>query len=313
MKTAVSVFAVMMLAIFLTACGSKPKQGNITDSPTSGTINISVDESFKPVIDEQIKVYEALYPGTKINAFYKPEADCLRDLIRDSATRMIIITRGLSRKEEKYFEDSIGFVPIWDRVATDAMAIVVNKKSNDSVFSLGRLQKQLTGQMGNKQQIVFDGLNATSTVRYAIDSILKGGKFDTTVVKALKNSTEVLNYVAENVDAIGIVGNSWIGNPEDTAELAMLKRVKIAYVKCETCPDSPYVKPSQFSIMALRYPMVRGLYYIVKENFHGLGSGFMSFMKYERGQLIFRRAYLWPGKIDFNIRTVKINEELKKD
>lgn len=314
MRAAVAVLiASLVISVLFVACKSKPGQGTVTDSPTSGTINISVDESFKPVIDEQIKVYEALYPGTRINANYKPEADCLRDLIRDSATRMIIITRGLTRKEEKYFEDSIGFVPIWDRVATDAMAIVVNKNSNDSVFSLGRLQKQLTGQMGNKEQIVFDGLNATSTVRYAIDSILKGGKFDTTVVKALKNTTEVLNYVASNVDAVGIIGNSWIGNPEDTAQLRMLEKVKIAYVKCETCPDSPYVKPSQFSIMSLRYPMVRGLYYIVKENFHGLGSGFMGFMKYEKGQLIFRRAYLWPGKIDFNIRTVKINEELKKD
>lgn len=313
-KIPATILIAGLLFCSLLSCNPKKPVGPvITDSPTSGTINISVDESFKPVIDEQIKVYEASNPGTKIIAHYKPEADCIRDLVRDSATRMIMITRGLTRKEEKYFEDSIGFVPIWDKVATDAMAIVVNKKSNDSVFSIASLQKQLSGGLGNRQQIVFDGLNATSTVRFAIDSILRGKKFDTSVVKALKNTTEVLNYVAENVDAIGVVGNSWIGNPEDTAQLAMLKKVKIAYVKCETCSDSPYVKPSQFSIMALRYPLVRGLYYIVKENFHGLGSGFMSFMKYERGQLIFRRAYLWPGKIDFNIRNVKINEKLQKD
>ena len=36
------------------------------DSPKNGAINISVDESFKPVISEQIKVYESSYPGTKI-------------------------------------------------------------------------------------------------------------------------------------------------------------------------------------------------------------------------------------------------------
>ena len=30
-------------------------------------------------------------------------------------------------------------------------------------------------------------------------------------------------------------------------------------------------------------PLVRGLYYIIKENYYGLGSGLVDFMKYERG------------------------------
>ena len=67
--------------------------------------------------------------------------------------------------------------------------------------------------------MIFDGLNATSTIRFAMDSILKGKKFDTGVVKAVKNSQEVLDYVAANENAIGLVGISWIGNPEDTAQV----------------------------------------------------------------------------------------------
>ena len=61
------------------------------DTTNSGTIHISVDESFKPVIDSQIQVFEALYPNAKIIADYKPEAECFKDLIKDS-TRMIIVT-----------------------------------------------------------------------------------------------------------------------------------------------------------------------------------------------------------------------------
>ena len=304
----------MVLLLFLAGgCATKKTYPVATDSPTAGTVDISVDESFKPVIDELIKVYEGSYPGTKIVAHYKPEAECIKDLFRDSATRMVIITRGLTRKEARYFEDTINFVPNSFKVAVDAIAIVVNAKSQDTAFSINRLQQQLSGGMGYKQQIIFDGLNATSTVRFAIDSILKGKQFDTGVVRAVKSSRQVLDYVAQNENAIGMVGNSWIGNPEDTSQLAMLKKVKIAYVKCETCSDSPYVKPSQFSIMSKRYPLVRGLYYVLKENYNGLGSGFVNFMKYERGQLIFKRAYLWPGIIDFNIRTVRLNEKLQKD
>lgn len=311
-KPAVHAFAAILTVIFLaTGCRSREKP-IITDTPTNGVINISVDESFKPVIDEQVKMFEASFPDAKINVHYKPEAACLKDLIADSATRLVIVTRGLNAKEERYFEDSMNYIPRWDKIATDAIAIVVNAASNDTVFTLKRLQDQLSGRMGEKQTVVFDGLSATSTVRFAIDSILKGKGFDTSVVKAVKNSTEVLNYVASDINAIGLVGISWIGNPEDTAQVNMLKKVKIAFVKCEICADSPYVKPSQLSILTKRYPLIRGLYYILKENYNGLGAGFVDFMQFERGQLIFKRAYLGSSKMGFAIRSVKINEKLVK-
>lgn len=301
------VFVVLSL-IWIAGCTYKNK-GKATDSPVEGTIHISVDESFKPVIDEQIKVYEATYPGTTIIVHYKPEADCFRDLYKDTLNRMIIVTRGLTSKESRFYADSLSYTPVSDAIAFDAITVVVNKNSTDTLFTIDRLQKQLSGKLNNGQWIVFDGLNATSTIRFAIDSLLKGQAFDNRVVKGVKNSEEVLEYVASNSNAIGLVGISWIGNPEDTAQVNMLRKIKIAYVKCDDCTDSPYVRPTQESILNKRYPLVRGLYYIVKENYSGLGSGFAAFMKYERGQLIFRRAYLGPV-MEFGIRSVKINEKL---
>jgi phosphate transport system substrate-binding protein len=281
----------------------------VSDTPTSGTIHISVDESFKPVIEEEIRVYEALYPGTHIMADYKPEAECFKDLYNDTANRMIIVTRGLTGKEARFYNDSLGYTPVSDPIASDAIAVILNSSSTDTVFTMDRLQRQLSGALGKNQPIVFDGLSATSTVRFAIDSLLHGKQFDTSVVKAVKTSKDVLEYIASDPKAIGLVGISWIGNPEDTAQLKMLNKVKIGYVQCNLCADSPYVKPTQTSIINRRYPLVRGLYYILKENYSGLGSGFASFLKYERGQLIFRRAYLGPV-MDFRIRSVRINEKL---
>ncbi|HMK05428.1 MAG TPA: substrate-binding domain-containing protein [Ferruginibacter sp.] len=300
------------IAVLLTwGCfaGCKEDTNSLPDTIKSGTIHISVDESFKPVIEEQIQVFEKSFPGTKIMAHYKTEADCLKDLFRDSSNRMIIVTRGLTDDEEEYLIDSLNYTPHWNDIASDAIAIVVNSKSNDTLFDIDRLKNQLSGTAHREQTVVFDGLNATSTVRFAIDSILHGKKFDTSVVKAVKNSQEVLNYVAENENAVGFVGISWIGNPEDTAQVNMLRKIKIAYVACNGCIDSPYVKPMQLSILTKRYPLVRGLYYILKENYDGLGTGFVNFMKYERGQLIFKRAYL-GAKMGFGIRNVKINEKL---
>lgn len=275
----------------------------------NGTIHISVDESFRPVIEEQLAVFEKSFPGAKIIADYKSEANCFKDFFNDTASRMIIVTRGLTNEEERYYKDSLNFTPRWNTLAYDAITIIVNSKSTDTLFTPERLKDQLSGKTNRGQKVVFDGLNATSTVRFVLDSILKGSKFDTSVVKAVKNSQDVISYVAANENAVGFVGISWIGNPEDPAQVNMLSKVKIAYVSCNLCADSPYVKPTQASILSRRYPLVRGLYFILKEGYEGLGTGFSNFMRNERGQLIFKRAYL--GTImDFEIRNVKINQKL---
>src|SRR5262249_43910285 len=90
--------AIIGLAVGISSCGSG--QQSDYDTTTSGLIHISVDESFKPVIDSQIKVFESQNPAAKIIVHYKPEAECLRDLNVDSI-RMVIVTRGLNETEEK--------------------------------------------------------------------------------------------------------------------------------------------------------------------------------------------------------------------
>ncbi len=295
--------AIAFLCFLFTGC--KENQRTDLDTPQKGTIRISVDESFKPVIDSQIKVFEALNPGAHIIADYKTEADCFKDLAKDS-TRMIIVTRGLTKAEEQYYKDTLSYSPTWSKVANDAIAVIVSDQASDSIFSMSKLRGILDGSTADKQIAVFDGLNATSTVNYAIDSILKGKPFDPKKVFAEKNSQAVIDYVSKNKNVIGFVGVSWIGNPEDTAQLSFLNKVRIASVQC-TCPEKTYVKPYQANIMTKRYPLVRGLYYILKENYNGLGGGFANFMEYEKGQLIFRRAYLWPAKMNFSVRSATLN------
>ena len=148
------------------------------DTETSGTINISVDETFKPVIDSEIKVFEALNPKATVIAHYKPEADCLRDLVKDTSTRMIIVTRGLTDEEELFFKDSIKFIPSFDKVANDAVAVVVNKNSPDSFITMNKIRDLLSEGSSDKEKVIFDGSNATSTVRFAVDSILRGKPLD---------------------------------------------------------------------------------------------------------------------------------------
>ena len=278
-----------------------------TDSLSSGRINISVDESFRPVMEEEFKVFKASNPRADIRVSYKPEAECLKDLEQDSI-RLVFVTRGLTDAEVSYYQAKLQFEPTYEALAYDAVAIIVNRTSPDSVFTPGEIAGILRGKSGapGAYTPVFDGLSATSTIRFAMDSILKGGAFDPAHVYAAADSKGVIAYVAANPGAMGFVGVDWIGNPEDSLQAEYREKVRICGLQCAECPGKPYVIPTQEQILTKRYPFTRGLYYIKKENYDGLGTGLVDFLKYQRGQLIFRRAYLVPAIMAFIVRDAKV-------
>lgn len=305
MKKGIAVIAVMLTGVLLiTCCNNQPTADNGKNNRT-GRINISVDETFKPVIEEQIKVFEASFPEAHIEAHYKSEADCFRDLQTDS-TRMILVARGLNDAETKFFKNKLSYEARYDVLAYDAIAIVVNKSSNDTVFTMKQLSSYLRGE-GTDRQIVLDGKNATSTVRYLLDSVVRGPKFGANVTAA-ENSEGVINFVANNRNAIGMVGISWVGDEQNPEQKEYLNKIKLGFVECSACGNDAFYRPTQASVAEGKYPLYRGLYYILKENTSGLGSEFMGFMHYQRGQLIFKRARLVPAQMSLNKRATEINE-----
>ena len=295
----------MLLFLCLNGCNSPADPSN-KDTRTEGTINISSDESFKPVVDSQIKVFEAKYPDAHIVVHYKPEADCFRDLAVDSI-RMVIVTRKATKQEESFLIDSMRVGPEQMIIARDAIAMVLNKEAKDSFFTVNDIRQILTGKYRENLIPVFDGLRATSTVRFIVDSILKKDTLSPKTV-AGKTSEQVLDYVAKNPEAVGFLGVNWIGNPEDSTQLSFLKKVKIAQLESSDVPGA-FIPPVPATIFTLRYPLVRDLVYIVKEKHNGLAHGFASFMSGEQGQLIFKRAYLAPMQKDLRIRPVKLRDE----
>lgn len=286
----------------------KPKQNDapVQDSFQTGTLHVSCDESFKDVIDAQAEVYQGRYPGAKIIVHYKPEADCLNDLYNDSI-RMIIATRFLSKDESGLVSDSTGVGTQQYRVAYDAIAIVVHPSSPDSNFTMAEIRDLISGKLNKDLIPVFDGLKATSTVRFMIDSVLRGTPLGKNVVAA-QSSEELLSYVSQNPKAVGFIGVSWIGNPEDTAQQSLRRKVKIAGVE-SVYERGLYVKPDQMNLYSGYYPMVRDLVYVVKEGHTGIAHGFGDFMRSDDGQLVFRRAYLAPALRTFVNRSTRLVED----
>lgn len=276
--------------------------------PQQGTLYVSVDESFKPIIDQQIMVFEASFPKAHIIVQYKSEADCFRDLQSDS-TDMIIVARGPKEKEKEYYKSVLGHPLFYSVLAFDADALVINEAAQDSVFSIKQLNKILTDTVSGKYRVLLDGFNATSSVRFLMDSITNQQPFGVNV-SGTKGNEAVLKGVAENQNQIGFVGSSWIINSE--AAKKYKGKIKLAYVECKRCEQGTYAKPSQATIYNVQYPLVRPLYCMIKNADIGLGASFYNFMSFERGQLIFRTGDLVPAKMNFVIRKV-INKPNDQD
>ena len=298
---------ILLLMISISSCTSYDEQRSILpDRRDSGIINVSCDESFKPIIDEMVKVYESRWRKTKINVIYKPEADCLNDIENDSI-RMVITTRKLNESEQNHLIDSFKVNPDSRVLAVDAIAVIVHPDNPDSLFTMEELKQILTGKFKRNLIPVFDGIKATSTVRFIVDSVLRKDSLTKNAVAA-RTSEGVIDYIAQQKDAIGFIGVSWIGNRDDSLHLSFLKKVKIAQLE-SIDTKGIFIKPVQGNIYLQRYPMLRDLVYILKEKHQGLGKGFANFMTDNIGQLIFHRAYLVPAWKDFYIRPIVISRE----
>jgi len=294
-------FYAVCLFVACNSCGNDQE----TNSKEVETIYISADESFKPVIDSQIQVYEARHPGTKIIPLYKPEAACIKDFMVDSI-KLVIITRKFLPEEENAIVDSFKLAPHYRVIAKDAVAVIVNPQAPDSLFTMDELKEVLQGRFKKNLIPVFDATRATSTVRFIIDSLLHGDEL-TSKARGANSSEGVIDYVSKNQDAIGFVGVSWVGNHEDTMQISFLKKVKIAQLE-STDTRGSYVLPVQANIYYRRYPMIRDVVSILKEKNNGLGHSFASFLSGEIGQKIFWRAYLIPALQNLGRRIVSAEE-----
>lgn len=289
---AVGIFALMA------ACNEPIKE---TDTTTSGTIDISVDETFRPVIEEQLRVFDSSFPEAHIRVHYKPELACIQDFLNDSA-RLILVTRQLLPNEAKLCEQK-KIVPTTLDIAKDAVAVVLHPSNPDSLVSVSEIKGILTGKYKKKYTVVFDN-EASSTVRYMTDSILKGQKLGANVFAAHGNDS-VIAYVARNPDAIGFVGVSYTADMQDKEGLAFITNISVAKLFNDKLQKA--FQPYQAYIAPNYYPFTRALYYIHSETYPGLGTGFANFLSRERGQLIFKQARLFPLRTNIIFRAAEIN------
>lgn len=292
------LFFLMALLYFgATSCDNGPQN---KDNQTSGSIQVSVDETYKPVMEQAIKVFESRYPDAKINVEYKPEAECFKDYLEDT-TRVIFVSRKLSNEERIYAEQN-NIVSRTLPLARDALAFVVSKNAKRNNFSKKQIKDILTGESNTGNfQLVFDNKNS-STVRNIMDSVIPGRELSENIFAA-KGSEDVIDYVAGNPTAIGVVGVPWVADTRDSNTIEFLGKVQVAGILPDTGKE--YLRPYQAYIGLGTYPFTRNLYFISKETWVGTGTGLVNFLSRD-GQLIFKQAKLFPLQVNVLLKQTVI-------
>ncbi|TFF33682.1 PstS family phosphate ABC transporter substrate-binding protein [Mucilaginibacter psychrotolerans] len=272
----------------------KDKKEVILDGFTSGTLAFAADESFSPIVGEEEYVFRALYPEAKPEIKYAPESETINALINDKV-RVAIISRELDTTEVGILRRR-ALPPDVNKFAVDAVALIVNQASNDTLTSVKEVIGMLNGKAKTDKNIVFDNPNS-SLVRY-LKQISGNKDFTNKNIYALKSNKEVIKYVSTHPNAIGITGFAWLNDPDkDYAE--DVSKVKIVGVRDESSKTAPkqYFKPSQTTLVQHTYPLSRSLYIVDCTGRKGLGAGFASFLASERGQRIILKSGLLPESI----------------
>ena len=73
----------IVMLVLASACRQKPKDG-LTDTYTSGVIAIAADESFRPIVQEEIDVFEGLFPLAGIVPRYVTEVEAVNLLLKQA-------------------------------------------------------------------------------------------------------------------------------------------------------------------------------------------------------------------------------------
>lgn len=316
MKTTTKILLIASVAAIFAACGNRHSQ--VKDTTTSGIATIVCDASFENIINQEIEVFEYTYKDASIVPYYTNEKACIDSLL-EFKTRTIVVTHELSQQDQEFLKANKRTYRC-QRIAVDAIALIVNPANEISTLSKSEVAQILKGEIRNWNQVepsklgeikvVFED-NGASTIQYMRDSLMNGANF-ADIVHAQKSSQEVFDVVSKDKNALGIIGVSWISSDMSTRE--MTKEERIAALDRQTttatsfsegikvlkiCYDNDPIghQPYQAYINDGSYPFYRSVYMISSGANGSLSHGFFSFVTSVIGQKIIQQAGIMPAAI----------------
>ncbi len=306
-------------------CGHKTKQDQDNDDLSVSKSKMVVDESLQPIVDEELYVFKALYPNLHPEVAYAPENNAVNMLLNYDV-QFALLSRDLNAQERSVLAQR-RITPIVSRFALDAVTLIVNKASKDTTIKVSEIKRMLNSDANTSKStdntnsalnhikspsadnktvrnIVFDNPNS-GLVRYLKD-FAGNADFKQKNIYSLKSNKEVIKYVSEHPDAIGITGFGWLNDP-DKDYAAAVGNVKIVSVMDDVTKNArkQYFTPSQTTLALKQYPLVRNLYVLDCTGRRGLAYQFAAFILSDRGQRIILKSGLLPDSIPNRVINIR--------
>lgn len=312
-----NLVGLILLSGLLANCADKPTNGR-TDTYSSGAITFASDESFSPIIDEEIQVFESIYRDAKLTPIYTNELDAINMLMNDSL-QLVIASRNFTKKELENLK-ARSYLPVAIPLAYDGLSLIINRENKDSCISVNNIKRVLSGEAKKWSDIVpgssrgdilvvFDN-SKSSTVHFCVDSILGGKPINSPNIVAANTSKEVIDYVEKTPNSIGIIGSNWLNDKRDTTNTTFKKNITVMSVsKFDKATAMNSWKPYQAYLLDGRYPLVRTIYALLNDPINGLPWGFAHFIEQPKGQLIIFKSGLLPVRGDITIRSVNVGDD----
>jgi len=310
-----SSWLILFLLPFLGGCGFF-KGDPYRNTPTTGISAICVDETFRPVIEAEIDVFKGIYGYTELEAKYVPENESFRQLL-NGVVQLIVTSRPLTENEIALLNEKKIF-PRQNKIAVDAIGLVVSPESTDTLITVNQIRDILLGKLqnwdqinpkskGGKIKVIFDN-EKSGIVKYLVDSLCQG-KLPSSNVFALDFNRDVIEYTSTHPGVLGFIGASWISNPDDSLHLSFHKKIRVVSVSTSPDPDADNsFKPYQAYLVDKIYPLSRDIYIINAEPRNGLVTGFASFVASDKGQRIILKSGILPAVAP--TRVINIRKDL---
>jgi len=283
----------LFIVLGLASCKRKDKSAEVKETRTSGTLRILVDESVSPIVNEQISIFSLDYPDAKFEVTVKPEEKIIPAFLNDSV-RVIVMPRLLTKAEEKYYTQR-GIRINSTRFAVDGIALITNKDNIDSTITVKEVVDILQGKSSGKK-LVFD--NAYSSTFQYLKQLANVSQFPAQGVYSKNSSADVIKLIAADKTFIGVLGIDWVSdkNTKLAEHLAKVKTLGVKNLKGKVGDDKFY-QPTQDNLINGVYPFLRNVNIIDCEGRDGLGTGFATWLRSQRGQLIVLKSGLGPHKL----------------
>ncbi len=315
-----SIIFSLVLAAAFTSCMKYEKKAH---SSTAGTMTMVCDDSFRNIMEQEIDVFEYQYPDAHILARYGTQTEAL-DSLFSLNTRTVVIARDLTQKEREFMKGKRRTVKS-SKIAVDAIALIVNPKNTCGVLSTKEVADILSGTTTEwnelepsdlgKIAIAFDN-NESSLVQFMRDSLLNGGQFGENVY-AQGSIPAVVDLVSKNVNAIGVIGVSWITSDMKSAELTTDELAQsvlsddpvdgatlnqdVKVLKIRRPDEITAYKPYQQNIFDGTYPLFRPIYMVTTGVSGSLANGFYSFVTGNIGQKIIMKTGIMPARTKIQV------------